>query len=486
LVHAAVTEDAVRAVGELVDLLHRLGLRTLGQLAALPPADVHARFGRLGAWAQTLARGDDERPPARRRPEADLEVAAELDPPVERVDTATFAGRRLAEDLHAQLVHRSVTCGRLQIAARTDDGTDLVRTWRTDLGGFGGLTPQRITDRIRWQLESWLSSTAVATARGRAQDAPDQVRAHRARVARARARDDGTQDPWAFDDLPLDPWPDEDVRAVTLVRLVVTALDVAPAGAEQGRLWGGPSGGDLRAHRALDRVQGIVGGQGVLTATLQGGRGVRDQVHLRPWGEQPQPPRATDLPWAGRLPDPAPATVLVRPVAVDVRDAAGRPVVLDVRVGMRGEPATVRWPEVDLEGPDPRAARSNGRGDGRGDGLGDGRAGAGRPDPHAARAAARTGRAPRTDTLFDVAPARADAPLGTWTAPSRAGGTAGTRERTVVGWAGPWLLSERWWVTGRTGAQAGVRGHLQVTFDDGDAVLLAGGADGWTCEATYD
>ncbi len=423
LVHAAVTEDTVRDVTDLVDLLHRLGLRTLGQLAALPPTDVHARFGRLGTWAQTLARGDDERPPARRRPEADLEVATELDPPLDRVDTATFAGRRLAEDLHALLVHRSVTCGRLQIAARTDDGTDLVRTWRTDLGGFGGLTPQRITDRIRWQLESWLSSTAVATARGRAQDAPDRVRAARARALRSRS-----QDPWALDDLPVDPWPDDDTRAVTLVRLAVTALDVAPAGAEQGRLWGGPSGGDLRAHRALDRVQGIVGGQGVLTATLQGGRGVRDQVHLRPWGEEPAPARAADLPWPGRLPDPAPATVLAEPVPVDVRDATGRPVLLDVRVGMRGEPATVRWPQ---DGADRRPA---------------------------------------------------------------------VRDRVVAGWAGPWLLSGRWWAPGAGsgqpgaaavpgaggGRQPGLRGHLQVTFDDGDAVLLVGDADGWACEATYD
>ncbi|MDC7121382.1 DNA polymerase Y family protein [Cellulomonas fimi] len=464
LVHAAVTEDAAQQVADLVDLLHRLGLRTLGQLAALPTGDVHARFGRLGVWAQTLARGDDERPPARRRPEADLEVVAELDPPVDRVDTATFAGRRLAEDLHAQLVHRSVTCGRMQIAARTDDGTDLVRTWRTDLGGFGGLTPQRITDRIRWQLESWLSSTAVATARSRAQDAPERVRAARARAARARAARDGAQDPWAFDDLVDEPWVDDDVRPVTLVRLAVTALDVAPAGAEQGRLWGGPSGGDLRAHRALDRVQGIVGGQGVLTATLQGGRGVRDQVHLQPWGEQTQAARAADLPWPGRLPDPAPATVLARPLPVDVRDAAGRPVVLDVRVGLRGEPATVRWPvasDTDASSVARASARTTGTG--------------GFPSPR--------GRSPAEGFLAsDGWPSGGAWSAGRVTSDGR-DEPVRVRERAVAGWAGPWLSSERWW---GTGGRVGVRGHLQVAFDDGDAVLLAGDADGWTCEATYD
>ncbi|WP_448629571.1 hypothetical protein [Cellulomonas soli] len=53
--------------------------------------------------------------------------------------------------------------------------------------------------------------------------------------------------------------------------------------------------------------------------------------------------------------------------------------------------------------------------------------------------------------------------------------------RAVVGWAGPWLLTQRWWVEG-----AGPRAHLQVTLDEGQALLLAGTRDGWVCEATYD
>ncbi|WP_258726878.1 DNA polymerase Y family protein [Cellulomonas sp. NS3] len=316
LVHAAVQDGAAEEVAAFVDLLLRLGLRTLGDLATLPSADVHARFGRTGAWAHTLARGADDRPPARRRPETDLEVACELDPPAERVDAATFAGRRLAEELHALLVEHSVTCGRLQIVARTDAGEELARTWRTDLGGLGGLTAARITDRVRWQLEGWLTTGALAGRPGR------------------RARDLTADDP----------------APAALVHLTIAAQDVAPAGAEQGRLWGGPSGGDLRAHRALDRVQGLIGGDGVLTVALQGGRDLRDQVHLRPWGDQTAAPRPADRPWPGRLPEPAPATVLTEPQPVDVRDAAGTRVRLDERAVLSGEPATVRWP-----GEDPRA-----------------------------------------------------------------------------------------------------------------------------------
>lgn len=391
LVHATTTPEQAAEVLRLVDLLHRLGLRTLGTFAALPGADVHARFGRLGTWARTLARGLDERPPARRRPEADLEVGTVLDPPVERVDTATFAGRRLAEELHADLVARSVTCGRLQITARTDDGTELVRTWRTDLGGWGALAAARITDRIRWQLDGWLTASAVATARDRRRE--------------ARERDAGA---WSVHG-PVDvraPGDEDDLAPVALVRLTLTALDVAPAGAEATQLWGGPSGGDLRAHRALERAQSIVGGPGVLTATLQGGRDVRDQVHVRPWGEQSDPPRPVDRPWPGRLPDPAPATVLVDPVRVEVRDVHGTPVRVDRRGRLSGPPGSVL------------------------------------------------------------------------------AGTGQDRVRVVAGWAGPWLLTDRWWT--HPGAAPQVRAHLQVAFDDGGAVLLTHTDGTWTCEADYD
>src|SRR4029453_1799193 len=47
---------------DLADLLVRLGLRTLGDLAALPGADLAARFGPEGARAARLAAGLDEHP----------------------------------------------------------------------------------------------------------------------------------------------------------------------------------------------------------------------------------------------------------------------------------------------------------------------------------------------------------------------------------------------------------------------------------------
>src|SRR5262245_34795920 len=73
----------------LVDLLRRLGIRTLGEFAALPPADVLARFGFDAALVHRLAAGLDERPLAVRQPPADLDVTERFDDdPIKRVDSA--------------------------------------------------------------------------------------------------------------------------------------------------------------------------------------------------------------------------------------------------------------------------------------------------------------------------------------------------------------------------------------------------------------
>jgi protein ImuB len=323
LVHA---RPADRALTELVDLWRRLGVRTLAELAALPDAAVAARFGDLGVWAQRLARGQDVRPPARRRLEEDLTVAEELDPPAHQVDVATFAARRLAERLHEDLSRRGLACGRLRITARavdpvTGEARTLERLWRTD-DTLGGLSAARITDRVRWQLEGWLTASSLG----------------------------------------------QGVEPAPIAGLALAAEEVAPAGALQPRLWGPGAGEDLRARRAVERVQALAGGDAVLTVRLQGGRDPRDRVQLVPYGEQVPPERDPDRPWPGALPPPAPSVVLPEPVPARVLDDAGYPVVVDVRLGVSGDPARVVVPRegawngidaavVDWAGPWPVAER---------------------------------------------------------------------------------------------------------------------------------
>src|SRR5690606_29676275 len=141
---------------ELVDVLERLGIRTLGDLAALPLPEVVGRFGAEGRAAHRLASGLDERPPATAPPPDDLTLAAEIDPPAERVEAAAFVARGLADELQRRLAARGSACTRLVVGAETEHGETHERVWRTE----GTFTPLAIAGRVRWQLAGWLHAGA--------------------------------------------------------------------------------------------------------------------------------------------------------------------------------------------------------------------------------------------------------------------------------------------------------------------------------------
>jgi protein ImuB len=98
-------------LAEALSLWARLGLRTLGDLVALPAAAVAARFGEIGVWARRLAAGGDLRPPSARLVTADVTVSLELDPPAQQVEAAMLAGQQLAQDFAAVMLERSLACG---------------------------------------------------------------------------------------------------------------------------------------------------------------------------------------------------------------------------------------------------------------------------------------------------------------------------------------------------------------------------------------
>lgn len=261
LLHAATTREASAAWVDLVDLLRRLGLTRLRDVARLRVSDVAARFGELGVQAHRLANGLDARRPAVHRADPDIAVRAELDPPAARIDTAAFVARRLAEDLHNRLLRRGLVCARLVVHARATNGSELSRTWRIE----GALTASELTDRVRWQLEGWLSGRS-----GLAPSAP-------------------------------------------LARLELLAAEVSPAGAAQDGLWGRRARGEVQAGRAALRVQGLIGADRVLVPVREGGRNPRDRVRTVAWGDETTPVRPPDAPWPGAIPPPLPTLVPLAP-----------------------------------------------------------------------------------------------------------------------------------------------------------------------------
>jgi len=296
---------------ELIDVLGRLGLRTLGAVAALDVGDVVGRFGAEGVAAHRLAAGRDERPPSTTPPRPDLAARVELDPPAERVETAAFVARGLAAELAGRLDADGLACTRLLIAAETEHGERLERLWRGDgSGGASALSEGAIADRLRWQLDGWLNGSA----------------SHRPTAGIAR----------------IELVPDEVVAAT---------------GRQLG-FWGGTAGADERVVRAVTRVVGLLGTEAVRVPEWRGGRSPAELVALVPAAavdlgeERPtaRPPTAAPAPgrevpaWPGALPAPSPAVLVVGDV--DVLDAAGRPVGVDGRGALTAAPARVAGSEV--------------------------------------------------------------------------------------------------------------------------------------------
>jgi protein ImuB len=374
---------------DLTDLLLRLGVRTLGDLAALPGPSVLGRFGTSGAAAYRLAQGQDDRLLAARTPPPDLVVTAELDPPEQRIEAAAFVVKALAGELQDRLDSAGLACTRVAIEVETEHGEHLIRRWRHE----GTLTASAISERARWQLEGWLVGAG-----GRS-------------VVGASGPTGG----------------------LTLLRL--TPEEVRPDCGRQLGFWGGQADSDVRAARALARVQAVLGPESVVTAVLGGGRGFVEQVRWVPWGDDrgDEPaagktdagktvarktvarktvarkairrassgPADPPAPWPGRLGNPAPSMVHQPPRPAELRDVDGDPIEVSGRGAMTASPAT-----LSVEG-------------------------------------------------------------GPWVA--------------ITAWAGPWPLEERWWEEG--GRR---RARVQVLLESGEAHLVTRESGKWWVEATYD
>ncbi|MGE0729510.1 MAG: DNA polymerase Y family protein [Acidimicrobiia bacterium] len=294
----------------LVDVLGRLGLRTMGELAALPAADVLGRFGEEGRHVHRLATGLDEQPVDARPAPADLSVSSELDPPVERIDQAAFAAKSLADRLSEQLDGAGWSCLRLAVEAETEHGERLLRLWRHD----GALTPGAMAERVRWQLEGWLTAAPGRQPTG------------------------------------------------GLTRLALVPDQVVPARGRQLGFWGGQTEAAARAARAAGRVAALLGPEAVRVVQRRGGRQpgelfallaatAVDLVERADGGALPAMPEA-DAPWPGRLPAPSPSVLWGvgspddpvpggEPVAARVLDADGAGVGVTGRGELTAPPAVL-------------------------------------------------------------------------------------------------------------------------------------------------
>jgi len=190
----------------------------------------------------------------------------------------------ISESFIAGLIAAKLVCTAIHVEIESDTGGFSGRSWLHPRS----FTATEVVDRVRWQLQGAAEGS--------------------------------------------------DLRS-GIIRVRVLPESVDSIGNHEQGLWG--AGPDERIHHGLSRVQSMLGHEGVLTATIGGGRALADRQNLVAWGDRPMDAAAAVArqPWPGQLPAPAPATVFANPHPVHVLAANGEPVLVDDRGILSAPPA---------------------------------------------------------------------------------------------------------------------------------------------------
>ncbi len=288
---------------EMIDLFVRLGLRRLGDLAALDVADVLGRFGHPGVHAHRLASGVDVRPPSTTDPAPERRLDRVLDDPVAQASAVVFVAKQLADELAQSLGSTGRVCTRLVVELETEHGERSERSWYRS----AGLNAAAMVERVRWQLDAWIDLP-----RGSAQ---------------------------------------EITGGIVLIRLSPDEVR-ADIGSQLG-LWGGQSAADRQAARTIARLTALTSDEAVTVPVWNGGRLPADRYRWVPASNVDLDRRERAIshagtgsgphgPWPGCLPSPSPATVLAEPHPAEVVDETGKMVEVSGRGAVSAPPARFR------------------------------------------------------------------------------------------------------------------------------------------------
>jgi protein ImuB len=181
---------------------NRWGLKTLGELAALPPADLVARLGGQALKWQAMARGEDIRPLVPTLDEERFDASLELEWPIDGLEPLSFVLTRLLEPLSTRLerrdrgaavlhvllrlVTREVYARRLELPSPMRD----VRTLRTlALLDLESHPPAAAIDRVAIVIDPTPGRVLQHTLFTRAQPTPEQLSTLLARLGALMGQD---------------------------------------------------------------------------------------------------------------------------------------------------------------------------------------------------------------------------------------------------------------------------------------------------------
>ena len=175
-------------MSDLLLVFRRWGVRTLGDLAALPAPDLAARLGAQGPRLQALARGEDPAPLVPLVEDERFEATLALEWPIEGLEPLSFVLSRLCDPLcqhlerrgraasilhvELKLVTRTVWARRLELPAPMKDP----RTFRTlVLLDLESNPPPAAIDAVTLRVDPTPARTLQHSLLERARPKPEQV-----------------------------------------------------------------------------------------------------------------------------------------------------------------------------------------------------------------------------------------------------------------------------------------------------------------------
>lgn len=260
---AALTEEVILPYPEtrhyLVETLTQMGCRTLQDVQRISRQNIVQRFGKGAREIYDMISGQAPRKVLPTVVPHNSEVHEDCDPPLRSIDEAAFLARRLAVELQEKLIAHDLCCTAVEIGAVTTYAEKLTRTWRCE----EPLSASAIADRMRWQIDGWL------TARKNQQ-----------------ATNNGA-----------------------LATVWINPVETHYAGEQQPDLWSGDTQRDIKLKKCVSRVQGLLGGEDVLHPVASGGWDADSRIMWLPYGEKPTPEiiRLARAPWNGKILAPLPA-----------------------------------------------------------------------------------------------------------------------------------------------------------------------------------
>jgi protein ImuB len=152
--------EALAPPQEILESLHRWGVRTFRALAALPTGQLSERLGQEGVHLQALARGAALRPLVPAQAALHFEEAMELEYAVTEIEPLSFILGRLLNQLCARLAARSLATNELKLQLGLEDTGvrdsefGVRENWKLETGNSRFKTRQSEIQNLESKIES--------------------------------------------------------------------------------------------------------------------------------------------------------------------------------------------------------------------------------------------------------------------------------------------------------------------------------------------